>query len=252
MVIYFSGSGNSRYVAQGIALNTNDALVSVNERLKKNDTTDIVCDGSLTVVFPNYCGRMPRVLEEHLKSIKISASKIYFVCTCFQSGWNVEKYCRKLSKSISAEYCGTASVIMPQCYVANYPVLNQADAEKEVLKSNPKIEELSLIISQGKSFSKQKVGVYGKFMSGVMAPVFYPLMVSAKGFKVNDKCTGFGKCQSACSLNNISIKDGKPVWANNCTHCMACINTCPEKAINYKNKTQNRERHIITLSYSKK
>lgn len=252
MVLYFSGSGNSRYAAEVIAANTNDTIVSINERLKKNDSSSIESEGNLVIVFPNYCGRMPEAVEEHLQKTKISARGIYFVCTCFQSGWNVGKYCKKLASALGIPYLGTASVVMPQCYVANYPVLNRTDAEKEVLKATPKIEELATLIGEEKRFTEEKVGLRGKFMSNVMARLFYPLMVTAKGFRVNETCIGCGKCAEVCALNNIRIEDGKPVWSKHCTHCMACINTCPERAIDFKNKTQDRERHIITLSYEKK
>jgi ferredoxin len=29
------------------------------------------------------------------------------------------------------------------------------------------------------------------------------------------------------------MKDGKPVWGKECTHCMACIGNCPTEAIEY-------------------
>ncbi len=251
MVLYFSGSGNSRYAAEVIAANTNDSVVSINKKLKKNDLSPIKCNGNLVIVCPNYCGRIPKVVEEYLRKIEITANNVYFICTCYQSGWNVEKYCRKLASALNIRYCGTVSVAMPQCYVANYPVLNQKDAEIEVLKTTEIFESVASAINEGTCFNREKVGLRGKFMSNIMAPVFYPMMVTAKGFKVNDKCVGCGKCVDSCSLNNICLENGKPVWSNKCTHCMACILSCPEKAIDFKNKTQSRERHFITLTYKK-
>ena len=44
-------------------------------------------------------------------------------------------------------------------------------------------------------------------------------------------------------LNNIVLKDNKPVWGNNCTHCMACIGNCPTQAIEYGTITQDKERY---------
>ena len=40
-----------------------------------------------------------------------------------------------------------------------------------------------------------------------------------------------------CQENNIKIVDKKPVWAENCTHCMACIGNCPVEAIGYGKMT---------------
>ena len=43
----------------------------------------------------------------------------------------------------------------------------------------------------------------------------------------------------------IEMKEYKPNWQNNCTHCMACISDCPTLAIEYKNKTQGKPRYYL-------
>ena len=45
-------------------------------------------------------------------------------------------------------------------------------------------------------------------------------------------------------MNNVTIKDGKPVWGRNCTHCMACICYCPkDSAIEYGKKSVGQPRY---------
>ena len=44
-----------------------------------------------------------------------------------------------------------------------------------------------------------------------------------------------------CSLE---IKDGRPVWNGNCTHCMACICNCPVEAIEYGKKSVGKRRYL--------
>lgn len=251
MILYFSGTGNSKYVAKVLSSETNDETVSLNERLKKDDFSPIVTDNEIIVVFPNYCGRMPKVVWEYLNKVEINAKGIRFVCTCFQSGWNAGKYCKKLAKTKQISYLGTETIKMPQGYVANFNVLNQEDADKQIKEITPNIVEIADTIKNNLPFKEEKASLKGKFMTNIMAPIFYPLMVSAKGFKCDGDCTSCGKCESVCPLNNIKIVDGKPQWGKTCTHCMACINGCPQKAINYKNKTQKRNRHMITLEYDK-
>ena len=46
-----------------------------------------------------------------------------------------------------------------------------------------------------------------------------------------------------CPTNNIVIQNGKPVWGNNCTHCMACICRCPAEAIEYGKKSVGKPRY---------
>ena len=65
----------------------------------------------------------------------------------------------------------------------------------------------------------------------------------AKDFYCTDKCIGCGKCAKLCPLNNIEIKDKKPIWSDSCSHCMACIGNCPVEAIEYGTITQDKARY---------
>ena len=58
-----------------------------------------------------------------------------------------------------------------------------------------------------------------------------------------ERCIGCGTCARACPLDNIRMVDGRPVWGGSCTHCMACIDVCPSKAIEFKDKTVGRSRY---------
>ena len=41
MIIYFSGTGNSRYIAKRIADNIRDELIDANDKIKRRDTRTI-------------------------------------------------------------------------------------------------------------------------------------------------------------------------------------------------------------------
>ena len=44
----------------------------------------------------------------------------------------------------------------------------------------------------------------------------------------------------------IEIKNGKPVWVHKkCQHCTACINRCPQRAIQFGFGTKKRGRYYI-------
>ncbi len=44
-------------------------------------------------------------------------------------------------------------------------------------------------------------------------------------------------------MNNIRMENGKPVWGQACTHCMACICYCPTEAIEYGKKSVGKPRY---------
>ena len=52
MVLYFSGTGNSRYVAERIAKALGDVLFSLNDRIKAGDHSPVTSDERLVIVTP--------------------------------------------------------------------------------------------------------------------------------------------------------------------------------------------------------
>jgi ferredoxin len=65
-----------------------------------------------------------------------------------------------------------------------------------------------------------------------------------KNYTVSDDCIKCGICEKVCPVGNIGLNEaGIPYFKHNCEQCMACIQFCPKKAINYKDKTQNRKRY---------
>ncbi len=57
----------------------------------------------------------------------------------------------------------------------------------------------------------------------------------SKNFWVDEKCNNCGVCEKICPTNNIYIDtSGKHVWKGNCQACYACLQWCPEFAIQYK------------------
>ena len=63
MILYFSGTGNSRFAAERIAAVTGDPTVSLNDRIRRQDTTGIENETRLIFVTPTYAWRLPRVVE---------------------------------------------------------------------------------------------------------------------------------------------------------------------------------------------
>lgn len=63
MVVYFSGTGNSKYVAKRIADSLQEKLLCMNERIKSSDTGPVKTGEKLVVVVPTYAWRIPRVVS---------------------------------------------------------------------------------------------------------------------------------------------------------------------------------------------
>ena len=66
MILYFSGTGNSKYVAQRMAEALNQSLLSMNDRIRSHDTSPVETDERLVIVTPTYAWRIPRLVRDWL------------------------------------------------------------------------------------------------------------------------------------------------------------------------------------------
>ena len=244
MVLYFSGTGNSRYVAKKIAESSGDELVSIGQKLKGGDFGKIRSEKPLVFVGPVYAGRLPRVMEDYIRKVKFTGTqRAYFVVTCAQTPWVTVQYVEKLCAEKGFSLLGFNSIVMPQGYIAGGGT-QPKDVNDKILKAaEPKIISIAETIRDKQMLPKEQPGK--AMMSKVLNPIMYSMMISAKGFRVTDKCTGCGECAQRCPQNNIKLANGKPVWGNQCTHCMACIAGCPNEAIEYGKKTVGKPRYYL-------
>lgn len=234
MVIYFSGTGNSRYIAKAIAEALGDELVCLNDKLKRGDTESLCVNGRLVIVTPTHAWRIPRSVGAWLRSTElVGAEKAWFVMSCGSEIGNAAKYNRALCADKGLRYMGSMQIIMPENYIAMFDAPNNDEARKIVAKAQPDIARAGELIAQDSEFPLPRCNVYDRIISGPVNPAFYTFCVSARSFVVSDKCISCEKCASLCPTNCLSIKDGKPVWGKGCIHCMSCICYCPAEAIEY-------------------
>lgn len=246
MILFFTGTGNSRYIARKIADSLGDGLLNMNERIKAWDISEISADCRLVFVVPTYGWRIPRIVEKWIDETRFSgAFKVWFVMDCGGEIGDADKYIRRLCSRKSFDYMGVKQIVMPENYVAMFGVPNAEQAARIIEKAQPDITDASETIKAEKKFAQPRRNAYDKLMSDIVNPVFYKFFVKADAFTANDKCIGCGKCAKMCPLNNIELKNSKPVWDKNCTHCMACICLCPTEAIEYGKKSVGKPRYHL-------
>lgn len=246
MILCFSGTGNSRYVAEFIADKLGDTVVDLNEKIKHGDRSSIIVNGRLVIATPTYAWRIPRVVTEWIEKTDITATDgVWFVMTCGGEVGNAEKFNKLLCTQKRFDYRGTAQIVMPENYIAMFDAPQVDEAKQIVSNSIRDIEKAAEQIKNEKPFKTLKTSLIDKLYSGIVNDVFYPMFVKSKAFYATDDCIGCGKCVKLCPLNNVKLADGKPVWGNNCTHCMACICYCPKEAIEYGHKSQGKPRYHI-------
>ncbi len=187
---------------------------------------------------------MPRIFEKWIKKTTFSgSSKAYFLLTCGSDMGNAEKYLRKLCKAKQFELTGAKEIVMPENYAAMFEVPDEETSARIRATAERVIRRAGEQISEEKPMKRSKVTLADRFKSAVINPVFYSFCVKSKAFFAKDNCVSCGKCAADCPVNGIIMKDGKPEWTGDCTHCMACLCGCPAGAIEYGKKSVGKVRY---------
>lgn len=245
MILYFSGTGNSEYVAKKIGREIKDEVANLFDRIKNHDYSEMHSHNPWVIVAPTYAWRIPRILQAWLEKTDLSGSKdIYFVMTCGGNIGNAGKYLIKLCTSKDMNYLGCAPLVMPENYIALFSTPTKDDALKTIELADTELDTIITVLKNNSKFVQPPLTMTDKMNSGIVNDIFYPLFVHAKKFYVDNTCISCEKCEKLCPLNNIHMEKGKPVWGNNCTHCMACICNCPTEAIEYGKNSKGLPRYV--------
>lgn len=238
-IYFFTGTGNSLKVAKDIAKALpNCELVAIYK-----DTLLEIPSGyeRIGFVFPNYAGGPPSMVANFVRKMKFSdQSDTYIFCVATYAGNNgavISQMGNLLQKRGLQLNYGAKIISYPNAITA-YPMPIEVNdiLKKAEINTKPVIDSIvakqHIPISNLEESDKEK---YDKFIALIQN--------SNSGYDVNDDCISCGICRDVCPAKNITLEDGKPVFHHQCECCMACIQHCPKRAINYENKTQDRERY---------
>ena len=113
MIVYYTGTGNSRYVAQRFAAALGDDLITANEYIKNDTPADLHSDRPWVFVSPTYGWQIPRIFADFLRRGRFTGSrKAYFVMTCGSEIGNAGSRIAALCADIGLDYQGVLQVVM--------------------------------------------------------------------------------------------------------------------------------------------
>jgi Dissimilatory sulfite reductase (desulfoviridin), alpha and beta subunits len=239
MILWYSGCGNSRFVADTLARELGDSnMVFIPEAARQGTALEFDPDEILGIVFPVYSWSVPKLVSEFLRTatIKGKPAYIFAACTCGdETGLTIKHLKKDLAKqglTLDAFF----SFQMPETYV-NLPGFKLDTDENALRKINGTQESLKetvrLIKQRTKGNFDRLKGGSSFFKSNILKPLFYGLLITDRKFTVSDACIGCGICAKNCPLQNITIENDRPKWNGHCTNCMSCYHRCPKNAINF-------------------
>ena len=247
VIYYFSGTGNTLFVARDIAEGLGASLIPIASLV---DASDMSVDSEVVgIVHPVYYGELPVIVREFTEKLNnLEGKYIFAVCTFGGSAGDSLRSLRKIIRSRGGELSATYGVHMPQN--AFYKFWEK----HEPLYRNWRKKKLNIVISNvevrktGDFFTNIIFDIIFKGIQAYVRPKYKQSFIKLSGaspdlsveelirlndtsFSITGECTGCGTCAKVCPVKNIVLVEGKPTWQHRCENCIACYNFCPEKAI---------------------
>ncbi|ETT00300.1 4Fe-4S binding domain protein [Prevotella sp. ICM33] len=271
MIFYFSGTGNSKWAAKTLALETGDTLVSIPEVINSDCSFTLEKDEHVGFIFPIHGWRVPNIVKEFLTKLTIKTlgedtSHVKHYCFCLVTagdsiGKAMERFQQQL-KSVTVNDAlslkAVCSLIMPESYVG-LPGMDVDTKEKELEKkelASKQLKEFSNILKQRPHKDSNQIwgwnqlirGPIPSFFSGPVGGFFERFLITDKPFHVdNRRCVKCGICANVCPVSDIKGGLGyEPEWLHNgkCLTCFSCYHHCPHHAIEFGKRTQKKGQYF--------
>lgn len=244
MILYFSATGNSAYVAKRIAAQIRDEALDLLPRLREHDHSPLTSHRPWILVVPTYAWQIPHVVQSWFQLTPLNENReVYFVLTCSDSVAGAGFHAKTLCQEKGLRYMGSAGIVMPENYIALFRTPGPEEASSILTAAHPDIDRVAGLMAAGAPLSEPAPKLIDKLRSDTVNRLFYRFIISSKRFFVTEKCMGCGRCAQHCPTKNITLVKGKPMWSKHCTHCMACICNCPSAAVEYGRGTAKKTRY---------
>lgn len=232
MILYFSATGNSKYVAERIAKVCHDSIQSIEKRKDPIHLAQGECFG---IVTPTYCWQLPILMRNFLKNMQYSAEGdhyIFLVATYGSTPGFIGEDTKRLLAAKEIVLDASFSIKMPDTWTPIFDLSNPVKVAQQNRKAEKNILDVLERIKAGeKGNQTERKQPYA--MHVIMDPLYHTQR-QTKNFYVEDVCMGCSLCSHNCPMQAIQMENDRPVWVKNqCAACLRCLHYCPQFAIQY-------------------
>lgn len=241
MIIFFSGTGNSRHVAHELSKQLGDCVRDMAEMLG-SDTLHCP-DRRLIWVFPTYSWGVPPIVADFMMNVEIVGNPThYMVTTCGDDIGLTADMWRGIMARKQWPAATAHSVQMPNTYVfmSGFDVDSSETETHKVDAAAATVRKIADDISTCTPGDNVVKGAFAWAKTKIVYPYFIRHRMSPRGFTVSDDCISCGRCADSCPTCNITMLDGRPTWGDNCAFCTRCYHICPRHAIDHRHTARGK------------
>ena len=232
MVLYFTATGNSLYVAKKFS----DAPISIpqimygKQRRFSDETIGIVC--------PVFAGQPPKMVLKFLEESTFEAKYLYMILTYGHDESDSLEFTARLAEKYDVFVDYIAAIKMVDNYLPVFDMEEEMALEKHV---DEQVEAAVRAVSERKH-SIPKATKEQRELHAYVAKMNQqtPAFNNGSQIKVNETCVGCGVCAMVCPDNNFYIENSRAKRKQEtCEFCLACAQNCPQKAIGLRIADKN-------------
>lgn len=242
-IIYFSGTGNTEYIARYIKEKLDDVQLLNMEMIQVDDFN---CYDRLILGFPVYACSLPKNVKQVLKTFPKGNKDVYLYSTKgFYSGISLNIASQILKKK-GYSINGQLSIIMPGSDGLAIMKKDSKTLKKMISKDFEHLNNVDEWIKKIKNKKKQRTFINPlNFMISYLVKGIYILFEKKMKVKLyaDSSCTQCHLCEKNCPMSNIIVTETNIVFNNDCILCMRCLHQCPNEAIQIGKITKGKYRY---------
>lgn len=247
ILFYFSGTGNSKRVAQWFSEFAMEKgifcqLVDI-ENVNSSSLEMIESDCLIGIISPIHGFNYPKITLNFIHRLPKGKNRVVLMNT--RAGMKVRgKVTLGLTgvafilsslilKKKGYKIIGEIPFDMPSNWISIHPAIREKSAqfifEKNYIRAKKHFEKL---YSQNRNFVARKDIIQDVLISPVSF-AYYAIgrFFLAKSYYVSSECTNCNLCIKQCPVKAIKKVNDRPFWTFRCESCMKCMNNCPTNAI---------------------
>ena len=243
-LFYFSGTGNSFWVAQKLGRMLEPAdVVAIPAALQSKPIAGADVVG---FIFPVYMFGPPVIVEHFARQLPLERGTYVFgVVTHGGAPGGTLLFLDRILRGRDLGLSAGFTVRMPGNYIPLYDAPSADKLRKTLDAAQARVVQIAKTVRQRNTARfKTVTAVIGFLLTRWVRPVMVRKIPELdRGFWVLPACDGCGLCSRICPVGNIRLEGGKPLWSHRCEQCMACLQWCPREAIQFGRRTAHRRRY---------